>query len=73
LKGDITHYFAFSTQPNQLLQPFIAHTCSQHVFYHRQFAKRTLPHVVGDHGTEKQPQSYRDVWKRLFNLSVTAQ
>jgi len=60
-KRDITHYFAFSTQQSQLLQPFIAQSCSQLVFYHRQLAKRTLPRAIGYHETEKQPQSYGDV------------
>jgi len=56
-KGDITHYFAASTQQSQLLQPFIAHSCLQHVFYHRQFVKRTLPRAVGDRESEKQSQT----------------
>jgi len=36
--------------------------------YQRQFAKRTFPRAVGDHETEKQTQSYADVWKCLFNF-----
>ena len=60
-KGDIMHCFTFSTQQSQLLQPFIARGCSQLVFYHRQFAKRTLRCVVVEHEIEKQPQSCRDV------------
>jgi len=31
-KGDITHYFAFSTQQSQLLQPFIAHSFRNLIF-----------------------------------------